>query len=142
MLPLELITNQCFLTPCSAWTASISRFPYQDSGTNTSQYLVTLLSWSGSMQAFYRKMGIFHPSCWGSLGKEGKSTQGPTASLKKFLESDIFTPNCRSCSRELKVSSSDNRRRTQATRSPDPLLGIHFILAVDEKQETVMTLEV
>lgn len=38
------------------------------------------------------------------------------------------------------MGGSDNRRRKQETRSPDPLLGIYFTLAVDEKQETVMTL--
>lgn len=76
----------------------------------------------------------------GSLGKEGKSTQGPTVSLKKFLESDIFAPNYRSCSGELEVGGSDNRGRKKEKRSLDPLFGLRFTLAVDEKQETEMAL--
>lgn len=87
-------------------------------------------------------MCIFHPSFWGPWMKRGESTQWPTASLKKLLQSDISAPTAGPVlgSVQLKVGGNDTREREHEERSPDPFPGKHFALTVDEKQEIVITL--
>lgn len=41
---------------------------------------------------------------------------------------------------QIKVGGNDTREREQEERSPDPLPGTHFTLALDEKQEIAITM--